>query len=255
MASSVQRVPGCSPTSSAAMQQPGCALAPEDGAVGVGDEHDVHGLVGDAHERAAQERHHRVERVRRAQVGQFGVLHDHGRGALVGVDLRGEAPLPRLGHERARRHRAGFARQHGVEHLVEQVGAARRGSGCRAARRAACTMSRHQHSERHRPRTRPIITHVLRLQQDGPIARATSRQRRRSITSAHHRRRGQGGCPMTAEALLDAGRSRSHDSLIRAAPDRAPSRRGRRGHRAVRPAPAVRLRPAPRRGRRGRHPP
>ena len=51
------------------VQQPGGALAPEDRAVGVGDQHDVHGLVGDAHERAAQERHHLVERVRRAQVG------------------------------------------------------------------------------------------------------------------------------------------------------------------------------------------
>ena len=66
MASSDQRMPGASPTASAAAQQAARALAPEDRAVRVGDDHDVHGLVRDAHQRAAQQGEHGAERVRGA---------------------------------------------------------------------------------------------------------------------------------------------------------------------------------------------
>ena len=76
------------------VQQPGGALAPEDRAVGVGDQHDVHGLVGDAHEGAAQERHHIVERVCGAQVGHLVVAVHRPGHAPVGVDVRGQAPFP-----------------------------------------------------------------------------------------------------------------------------------------------------------------
>ena len=94
-------MPGDEPDRVGRAQQAGGPLAPEDRAVGVGDQHDVHGLVGDAHQRAAQQRHHLAERVRGAHAGHVVVAVDDGRGVPVGVDVRGEAALPRLGDERA----------------------------------------------------------------------------------------------------------------------------------------------------------
>jgi hypothetical protein len=76
------------------VQQPESTFPPQDGALGVGHEHDVHGLVGDAHEGAVQQRHDLAQRMRRAQVGQVGVADHHGGCAPVRVDLRGQAASP-----------------------------------------------------------------------------------------------------------------------------------------------------------------
>ena len=144
------------------------ALAPQDQAVGVGDDHDVHRLVGDAHERAAQQRHHRVERVRLPQGRDVLLAEDDGRRAPVRVDVGGEAALPRLGHEGARRDGCPVAGEHGLEHLLHQAG---------VGRGVEHSIGGHLYSERHRPRTRPSSPSGARAASAPDVARATYRQR------------------------------------------------------------------------------
>ena len=62
------------------VQHPGRALAPQDVPRGVGDDHDVHRLVGDLEQRRAQDRQHRRERVGLAQGGELAVVEDVGQG-------------------------------------------------------------------------------------------------------------------------------------------------------------------------------
>ena len=130
------------------VQQPGGAFAPEDRAVGVGDQHDVHGLVGDAHEGAAQERHHVVERVAVAQVGHLVVAVHRPGHPPVGVDVRGQAPFPRRADERPRGDARLVARHDGLEHVVQNMGVPHRIVGTRLG---------HQLSGHHRSRDPAIF--------------------------------------------------------------------------------------------------
>ncbi len=80
----------------------GGSLPPQDRAVRVGDDHDVVRRVGDVDQHLAQQRDHRVERVGRAYVGHVVRGVDQRGPEVVGIDVGGQRPAPRLGDQRAR---------------------------------------------------------------------------------------------------------------------------------------------------------
>ena len=151
-------------------QQAARALAPQDGPVRVGDDHDVHGLVRDAHQRAAQQRQDGSERVRGPDPVEVGGPVDDGRVEAVRVDAGGQAAAPRLGDERARCGPAGGAGEDGVVDLVQRPGPLDRVAGVGGARRGVagngavvmrhgCALVRHEHLEHRRRRTDPFPNH------------------------------------------------------------------------------------------------
>jgi hypothetical protein len=105
--------------------------------VGVGDQHDVHRVVGDGAQRAAQHRQAGAERVRRAQVGQLVGGEDDRRRPVVGVDVRGQAAPPRLRDHRAGCLPARAVAQHRVEDLGQPAGVRPRVAGDLGRRGAA----------------------------------------------------------------------------------------------------------------------
>ena len=208
-------------------------LAPEDRAVRVGDDHDVHGLVRDAHQRAAQQGQDGAERVRGADTVEVGGPVDDGRVVPVRVDVRGEAALPRVGDERARDGSRGRAGEHGVVELVQprarstgslgRIGTVPPASGsrrrCRHLRGRPLRGPRicHAHS-RHRRRTDrlPIITPFVASGNEAGLG-ATSGQRDRGYLS---RPRPRGPTPTPPGGSRDPARP-----AARASPPGRPARR------------------------------
>ncbi len=144
-------------------EQAAGTFAPQDRPVRVGHDHDVHGLVRDAHQRAAQQREDGAERVRGPDPVDVGGLVDDGRVVAVGVDVGGEAAPPRVGDERARDGAGGRAGEHGVVDLVQRTRpldrVAREG---RTVAQHSRALVRHEHLEHRRCCTvrLPIITSV-----------------------------------------------------------------------------------------------
>ena len=102
------------------VQHPGGALAPEDVALRVGDDHDVHRLVGDLEQRGAQDGEHLGQRVRLADRIELAVVEDPGGRAVVRVDVRGERAAPGVGHHVALRDLATAAGEHRIAHARQQ---------------------------------------------------------------------------------------------------------------------------------------
>jgi hypothetical protein len=119
----------------------GRTLAPEDHPLGVGDDHDVRGLVGDRGQRLAQYRQDGAERVVLADAFDGVGVDDHRRRVQAGIDRGGQRPLPGRRDQRARSVGHPAAAEHLVVQLAQPAGLLR----CvhPASLRVATFMQRH----------------------------------------------------------------------------------------------------------------